>query len=130
MTIPVRGSSADPEIFRRNVISSMQSLGRKYPDSGCGIRFSSWLVSRNPKPYNSWGNGAAMRVSPVDWTFDTLEDTEKFAEISHNHPKGIKGAQATAGAIFLARTGRTISSKNTAIICRELLIRFVRSTAT
>ena len=62
-------------------------------------------------PYNSWGNGSAMRVSPVGWLFDTLEETERVAkisaEITHNHPEGIKGAQATAAAIFLARTGKT-----------------------
>ena len=62
-------------------------------------------------PYNSWGNGSAMRVSPVGWFFDTLEETERVAkisaEITHNHPEGIKGAQATASAIFLARTGKT-----------------------
>ena len=63
----------------------------------------------HPQPYGSFGNGSAMRVSPVAWAFDTLEDVEKFAEVSarvsHNHPEGIKGAQATAGAIYLARTG-------------------------
>ena len=68
-----------------------------------------WLRYNEPQPYNSCGNGSAMRVSPVGWAFDTLEETEHFAElsaaISHNHPEGIKGAQSVAGAIFLARTG-------------------------
>jgi ADP-ribosylglycohydrolase len=79
----------------------------KYPDSGYGGRFYSWFESRNPKPYNSWGNGSAMRVSAVGWAFSTIEETlaeaKRSAEITHNHPEGIKGAQATAAAIFLAR---------------------------
>ena len=110
-TMPKRGGPADEEVFRKNVIASMQRLGSKYPGAGYGMRFMGWLDSRNPQPYNSCGNGSAMRVSPVAWAFDTLEEVEKFAEISaavsHNHPEGIKGAQATAGAIFLARTGKS-----------------------
>ena len=109
--IPVRGQEVSEEKFRTQVIASMQLLGNKYPYAGYGIRFRLWLEEENPKPYNSWGNGSAMRVSPVAWAFDTLDDVEKFAEISaavsHNHPEGIKGAQATAGAIFLARTGKS-----------------------
>ena len=70
-----------------------------------------WLQSDNPKPYKSWGNGAAMRVAAVGFAFSTLEETlkvaKKSAEVTHNHPEGIKGAQATAAAIFLARTGHT-----------------------
>ena len=81
------------------------------PGAGYGGRVSHWLREDNPQPYGSYGNGSAMRVSPVAWAFDTLEDVEKYAEItaavSHNHPEGIKGAQATAGAIFLARTGKS-----------------------
>ena len=109
--IPVRGQAVSEEKFRTQVIASMQFLGSKYPYAGYGSRFRVWLEEENPKPYNSWGNGSAMRVSPVAWAFDTLDDVEKFAEISaavsHNHPEGIKGAQATAGAIFLARTGKS-----------------------
>jgi len=67
----------------------------------------SWFESSNPEPYNSWGNGSAMRVSAIGWAFDTIEETlaeaKRSAEITHNHPEGIKGAQATAAAIFLAR---------------------------
>ncbi len=110
-SIPKFGGSVSEETFRKQVITSMQSFGRMYPNAGYGSRFRWWLEEENPQPYNSWGNGSAMRVSPVAWAFDTLEDTEKFAEISaavsHNHPEGIKGAQATAGAIFLARTGKS-----------------------
>ncbi|MHC1745651.1 MAG: ADP-ribosylglycohydrolase family protein [Negativicutes bacterium] len=92
-------------------IQAMKKYGRMYPDAGYGGRFSSWLFSEDTQPYNSWGNGSAMRVSPVAWGFDTLQEVEKYAEISaavtHNHPEGIKGAQATAAAIFLARKGKT-----------------------
>lgn len=86
-----------------------QVFGNKYPNS-YGGNFYSWLVSEDPKPYNSWGNGSAMRVSPVAWFYDNLEDVERVAklsaEVTHNHTEGIKGAQATAAAIYLARTGK------------------------
>jgi ADP-ribosyl-[dinitrogen reductase] hydrolase len=86
------------------------TFGRNYK-AGYGHSFRSWLFSDNPKPYNSWGNGSAMRVSPVGWFFNSIEDTlleaKKSAEVTHNHPEGIKGAQATAAAIFLARTGKS-----------------------
>ena len=92
-------------------IAAIKKYGRLYPDSGYGGRFGSWLFSDDINPYNSWGNGSAMRVSPVAWAFDILSEVEKYAEISaavtHNHPEGIKGAQATAAAIFLARKGKT-----------------------
>jgi len=90
---------------------AMRRLGRQFPHAGYGSQFRRWLKSENPEPYNSFGNGSAMRVSPVAWFFDDLEDTERFATISadvtHNHPEGIKGAQSVAAAIFLARTGAT-----------------------
>ena len=92
-------------------IQAMKRLGRMYPDAGYGGRFSGWLFSDDTEPYNSWGNGSAMRVSPVGWWFDSLEETEKAAAVSsavtHDHIEGIKGAQATAAAIFLARNGST-----------------------
>ena len=119
-TFPKRGESADDAKFRANVIKSMQSWGKKYPNAGYGVRFYDWLS--NPKPYGSWGNGSAMRVSPVGWAFESLWEVEHFAEItaevSHNHPEGIKGAQATAGAIFLARTGHSKAEIKTYIITR------------
>jgi len=81
------------------------------PMGGYGLRFVKWVRSEHPVPYNSWGNGSAMRVAPVGWAFDTLEETEAMAaltaEVTHNHPEGVKGAQATAAAIFIARTGAT-----------------------
>ena len=89
----------------------MRKYGHKYPGAGYGGMFYDWLKSRCPKPYNSFGNGSAMRVSPVGWAFETLEETleaaKQSAEITHNHPEGIKGAQATAACIFMARTGKS-----------------------
>ncbi|HSA95672.1 MAG TPA: ADP-ribosylglycohydrolase family protein [Acidobacteriota bacterium] len=83
-------------------------LGRRYPDAGYGGFFAGWLRADDPQPYNSWGNGSAMRVSPVGFAFETVDDVlreaARTAEFTHNHPEGIKGAQATALAIFLART--------------------------
>ena len=107
--IPKRGGNSDGEKFRESVKKSMREFARRYPYAGYGIRFVYWLENDKPKPYGSFGNGSAMRVSPVAWAFDDLESVERFAEISaevsHNHPEGIKGAQATASAIFMARTG-------------------------
>jgi ADP-ribosylglycohydrolase len=95
---------------RESYIAAMRKYGKKYSHVGYGKGFASWLNSKKPRPYNSFGNGSAMRVSPVAWWFDTLEEVEKGAEVSaavtHNHPEGIKGAQATAAAIFLARKGK------------------------
>ena len=94
-----------------SLLEIMQDYGNRYPAAGYGGMFYSWLKAREPKPYNSWGNGSAMRISPVGWAFNTLEETleaaKQSAEITHNHPEGIKGAQATAASIFLARTGKS-----------------------
>lgn len=91
------------------VKDSMLYWGRMYPYAGYGVRFMQWLKSEDPKPYNSFGNGSAMRVSPVGFMYDTIEQTREIAKITaavtHNHPEGIKGAEAAASAIFLARTG-------------------------
>ena len=93
-----------------SLLGIMQDFGNRYP-AGYGGMFWEWLHVYDPQPYNSWGNGSAMRVSPVGWAFDTLEETleaaRQSAEITHNHPEGIKGAQATAACIFLARTGKS-----------------------
>ena len=101
----MNGGAAD------NFIDSMKNFGRMYPGSGYGARFNSWLFSDDRKPYNSWGNGSAMRVSPTGWFFGSLAETENAAEVSaavtHNHPEGIKGALATAAAIFLARNNKS-----------------------
>lgn len=101
----------DEDMIRQRMIHSMQKWGHRYPGAGYGVRFSSWLDSKNPQPYNSWGNGSAMRVSAVAWLYDDLDTVRHMAqlsaEVTHNHPEGIKGAEATATAIFLARTGHS-----------------------
>lgn len=110
----MNGWEGDDEEKEREVVKSMRRLGRLYPDAGYGAGFAGWLMSEHPSPYNSFGNGSAMRVSSVAWFYETLEDVMKYSEltarVTHSHPEGIKGAQATASAIFLARTG---SSKQT-----------------
>ena len=94
-----------------NLSKIMQKWGRKYPNAGFGGMFKKWLEEENPEPYNSFGNGSAMRVSPVGCAFDTFEETlekaKESADVTHNHPEGVKGAQATAAAIFMARTGKS-----------------------
>jgi len=89
---------------------TLKEYGRNYPYAGYGGMFLRWLSSNSYKPYNSFGNGSAMRVSPVGFAFDTidgvLKEAQRSAEVTHNHPEGIKGAQAIASAIFLARTGK------------------------
>lgn len=89
-----------------NAVRSMQLIGRPYPHCGYGGNFMRWMYDNDPQPYNSFGNGAAMRVSPVAYAAKSLEETEKMAEIvtavTHNHPEGIKGAKATAAAVYLA----------------------------
>ena len=100
------------EEFKENLITIMHDIGMKYPDCGYGGHFAGWLVFGDRTPYNSYGNGSAMRVSPVGWYANTLEEAELIAkataDVTHNHPEGIKGAVSTAGAVFLARTGATI----------------------
>lgn len=95
----------------QTLVKKVQKLANKYPHAGYGGRFSEWTTQENPEPYNSWGNGSAMRVSPVAWVCDTLEETQmlaaKSASITHNHPEGIKGAVATATAIYLARNKKS-----------------------
>lgn len=85
----------------------MRELGNLYPYAGYGGKFKSWLMSPDPKPYNSWGNGAAMRISPIGYVADDLalvKDWSKaVTEVTHNHPEGLKGAEAVAGAIWCAR---------------------------
>ena len=101
----------DDAIIRKRLVESMQKWGHRYPGAGYGVRFCTWLESSNPQPYNSWGNGSAMRVSSVAWLFNDLDTVRRMArlsaEVNHNHPEGIKGAEATASAIFLGRTGST-----------------------
>jgi len=115
MTIAVAevllGRPQTDEAAEAALVESMRRWGRQIslPKGGYGGRFARWLRSDVPKPYGSWGNGSAMRVSSVGWLYATLDETEHWAEVSarvtHDHPEGIKGAQATAATMFLARTG-------------------------
>ncbi|MDR0554440.1 MAG: ADP-ribosylglycohydrolase family protein [Treponema sp.] len=86
-------------------------FGVYYYEKDYGKGFRGWLLAKNPKPYNSYGNGSAMRVSPVGWYGNTLDaalaEARKSAEVTHNHPEGIKGAQAVAAAVYMARMGKT-----------------------
>ena len=99
----------DDVIIRQRLIETMHRYGRMYPDAGYGGRFAMWLFLDGTEPYNSFGNGSAMRVSSVAWLYNDLDTVRRMArlsaEVTHNHPEGIKGAEATASAIFLARTG-------------------------
>src|SRR5262249_40870139 len=92
-----------------NFIDLYHNYFHDYPHAGYGGTFRRWATYRRRKPYNSWGNGSAMRVSPIGFAFGSLDEgldqAEQSAEVTHNHPEGIRGAQATAAAIFLARTG-------------------------
>ena len=101
----------DGEI-REALIRSMQKWGRRYPHAGYGGRFIRWLFTDSPQPNGSFGNGSAMRVSAAGWLCGSPEETRHLAaltaEVSHNHPEGIKGAEATAAAIYLARTGSSM----------------------
>lgn len=98
----------DPMHSKSRLVDCMQRLGRKYPDAGYGGMFRKWIATENPKPYNSFGNGSAMRVSPVGLYANSMEEALELARItasvSHNHPEGIKGAQAIAACIYLKRT--------------------------
>ena len=104
------GQGDAPKTFAE-VQHEMRHWGMAYPDAGYGGMFGRWLRAERPQPYGSFGNGSAMRVAAAGWLFDTLDKTLEMAkvtaEVTHNHPEGIKGAQATAAAIFLARTGHS-----------------------
>lgn len=101
---------ADCILNDRDYAKTFKEYGRRYPHAGYGGSFNTWLHSDSLAPYNSFGNGSAMRVSPVGFAFDTLDkvlsEAKRSAAVTHDHPEGIKGAQATAAAIFLVRTGK------------------------
>ncbi|HPQ27871.1 MAG TPA: ADP-ribosylglycohydrolase family protein [Desulfobacteraceae bacterium] len=119
LTIAVAKAVLEEDDYRKWI----RDIGRRYPGAGYGGSFSGWLQSSNPGPYNSWGNGAAMRVSPIGFAFDSseevLEEAARTAVISHNHPEGVKGAQATALAVFMART-----TQDKSIIRKEICDQF------
>ena len=89
--------------------AAYRDFGRQHPNAGYGGTFYQWLWAEDPRPYNSWGNGSAMRVAPVGFAFTNLDavlqEAERSAVVTHNHPEGIKGAQATALAVFMGRSG-------------------------
>ena len=107
LTIALADAILNGKPYREAVLE----WGRKYPNRGYGGYFRQWLYLENPQPYNSWGNGSAMRVSPVGWTFDSLEETideaRKSAAITHNHPEGLKGAAATSAAVYMSRNNKS-----------------------
>lgn len=119
LTIAVALAILSDGDYRRWVLE----IGRRHPRAGYGGSFITWLHADDPKPYNSWGNGSAMRVSPVGWAFGTVDDVlheaARTAEITHNHPEGIKGAQAAALCVLLARTTR-----DKELIKKEIVERF------
>ena len=108
------------ETLSAEAVKSMQAFGRLYPHAGYGGSFRRWLAEENPQPYNSWGNGAAMRVSACGWAAWTLDVVKGMSravtEVTHNHPEGIKGAEATTVAVFLARMGKTMEEIRAAIV--------------
>ena len=103
------GTKATVKEIEEAVVSNMQDWGRRYPYVGYGVRFRYWLKEKNPKPYGSYGNGSAMRVSAAGWLYNSIERTREVARatanVTHNHQEGIKGAEATASAIYMARNG-------------------------
>lgn len=104
-------SSASDDWILRTLADHMRKFGKMYPNAGYGGRFRQWLLNPECKAYNSFGNGSAMRVSSVAWLYNDIDAVRHAARLSaivtHNHPEGIKGAEATASAIFLARTGHS-----------------------
>lgn len=105
-------SKPDHSDLSKNAVECMQNVGRNYPNCGYGGSFHGWIFSDDPKPYNSYGNGAAMRVSAAGFAAESLDEAKTISrlvtEVSHNHPEGIKGAEATAVAIYMAKTGSNI----------------------
>ena len=113
-------SRPDRSDLGNQAISSMQALGRRHPDCGFGGHFYQWILSSHPLPYDSWGNGAAMRISPCGWAASSPREVKLLSravtEVSHSHPEGLKGAEAAAMAVFLAKEG---SSKKEILSCME-----------
>ena len=104
-------ASEGDEAIKESIVDSMRRYGKLYPNAGYGGGFYQWLHAKAPQPYGSFGNGSAMRVSSAAWLFEGLDEVRRAArlsaEVTHNHPEGIKGAEATAAAIYLARTGKS-----------------------
>jgi len=104
-------SLADAILKGQSYVANLKQFCHDYPNRGYGGSFVRWARGSSTEPYNSWGNGAAMRISPVGFAYDDIETVlqkaEEFTAVTHNHPEGIKGGQSTAAAIYLARTGQT-----------------------
>ena len=107
MTLAIKKAILD----NADLVETMVKIGRKYPDSGYGGRFGKWIMGEKHTPYNSWGNGSAMRVAFVGEYFDDYKEMQemaaKTAEVTHNHPEGVKGAVVTATCIWMAKLGKT-----------------------
>ncbi len=105
-------SKSDYSDLLEKAVECMQLIGRKYPNCGYGGRFHTWMFSNDPKPYDSFGNGAAMRVSAVGFAARSLDEAKmlaaKVTAVTHNHPEGMKGAEATVVALYMARCGSSI----------------------
>ena len=104
------GVDHDERAVKKMLVESIKDWGHRYPNSGYGLKFENWLFSIHSEPYYSLGNGSGMRVSPVGWLYDKMDRTREVArwtaEITHDHPEGVKGAESTAAAVFLARQGK------------------------
>ena len=130
---------AESILREADLVDVLHEYFHRYPQAGYGGAFIEWAVRRRREPYNSWGNGSAMRVSSVGFAYDGLEDVmqqaERTAAVTHNHPEGIRGAQATAVAIYLARTGSdkqaidVISPKCSVTSCPRRWTRSARPTS-
>lgn len=109
MTLAIANWLIEDKTSKDVLIKELQRFGNRYPNAGYGRMFMGWISEENPRPYGSWANGSAMRVSPCAWVADSLEEAQdlayKSAAVTHNHPEGIKGALATVDAIYLARIG-------------------------
>ena len=108
----VMDSKPDYSDLGEKAVQCMREVGQPYPTCGYGGKFRRWMYESNPQPYNSFGNGAAMRVSACGYAAGSLEEGKRMSkavtEVTHNHPEGIKGAEATTVAIYMARTGSTM----------------------
>ncbi|MGI6200245.1 MAG: ADP-ribosylglycohydrolase family protein [Christensenellales bacterium] len=112
-------SAGNFESLGEAAVRCMRRIGQPYPDCGYGGNFLDWMYADHPRPYNSYGNGAAMRVSACGWAADSLACARSLSRrvtaVTHNHPEGVKGAEATAVAVFLARQGEGIEAIRSAI---------------
>lgn len=123
-----KGGDKSYEALSLMAIKSMQKFGRRYPNAGYGGTFQRWLRDDNPRPYNSWGNGAAMRVSACGWAGQTIDEVKAMSravtQVSHNHPEGIKGAEATSVATFLARSDKSMADIRKVVVSNYYRLNF------